>query len=132
MERHPMIVAGLGFRGAASQASLAEAVGLALAQSGKPLDALATASHKANAAALCALAADLGLPIHAVDVSGQATPTQSARVMAGFETGSVAEAAALVAAGQAARLVVGRVVSSDGMATAAIAEGRGPNEGVEP
>lgn len=120
-----MIVAGLGFRTAATQASLAEALGLALAQSGKPLDALATVPHKATAPVLRALAAELGLPIHAVDVAGQATPTQSARVVAGFATGSVAEAAALVAAGQAARLVVGRVVSADGMATAAIAEGKG-------
>lgn len=127
-----MIVAGLGFRTTTPQASMAEAIGLALARTGGRLDALATLPHKATAPALRALAAELGLPIHAVAVAGQATTTRSARVQAIFGTGSVAEATALVAAGPGARLVVSRVVSTDGMATAAIAEANGPVEGVEP
>ena len=42
-----------------------------------------------------------------------------------FNTGSLAEAAALVAAGPEARLISGRAVSIDKMATAAIAVNKG-------
>jgi cobalt-precorrin 5A hydrolase len=48
--------------------------------------------------------------------------TQSARVRERFGTGSVAEASALAAAGPGARLLGPRVISGDGLATAAIAE----------
>lgn len=121
-----MKVIGLGFRAAAPQASLAEAVQSALSQTAdNRADALATVPHKAAAPAIQSLAVTMGLPVWAVDVAGQDTPTQSARIVAGFETGSLAEAAALVAAGPGARLIVGRVVSADGMATVAIAERKG-------
>ena len=50
--------------------------------------------------------------------------TQSAKVAERFGTGSVAEAAALAAAGPGAQLLGPRVVSGDGLATAAIAIGR--------
>ena len=56
---------------------------------------------------------------------GVATLSQSDRVEALFQTGSVAEATALVAAGQGAQLRRPRAVSEDGTATAAIAEGPG-------
>ncbi|AWB47987.1 precorrin methylase [Gemmobacter aquarius] len=115
-----MRVAGIGFRGAATVDDLAAALALA-----GDADALATDTSKAGAAVMLALAARTGLAVRAVDVSGTATPTASVRVTEAFGTGSVAEAAALVAAGRNARLVVGRVVAPNGMATAAIAEGDG-------
>jgi cobalt-precorrin 5A hydrolase len=118
-----MRVAGLGFRSAATEADLALAVRMALAATdGKTLDALATVARKATTPALRAFAASAGLPVLGVEVAGRETPTQSARVSAGFQTGSVAEAAALAAAGQGARLIVTRVTATNGMATAAIAE----------
>jgi len=120
-----MRVAGLGFRGAAPLAALTEALEAALDVAGPGLDALATLPHKADAPVLRALAAQTGLPVRAVGVAGVQTATRSSRIAAQFGTGSVAEAAALAAAGPGARLVAGRVVSADGMATAAIAEGTG-------
>lgn len=114
-----MRVAGLGFRSAATVDDLHTALHLA----GGPVDMLATHATKSDAPALAALAARLALPIRAVQVAGQPTPTTSPRVMARFATGSVAEAAALLAAGPGARLVAPRVTTPNGMATAAIAEG---------
>jgi cobalt-precorrin 5A hydrolase len=123
-----MRVAGIGFRKAAGVASLRAALDAAEAAGGA-VQMLASLTDKAGAAPLRALAAERGLPLRGVDVDGQATATQSARVAARFGTGSVAEAAALVAAGPGARLVVARVTAPDGMATAAIAEGGGTIEG---
>ena len=82
--------------------------------------------RKRGADVLRPFAQALGLPLHLVPVQGVATPTQSGRVQLQFQTGSVAEAAALTAAGRGARLVVLRVTSPDGMATCAVAEGEGP------
>jgi len=58
-------------------------------------------------------------------LAGIATLTKSEFVKARFGTGSVAEAAALAAAGRHARLISTRTVSQDRTATAAIAEGEG-------
>jgi len=120
-----MRIAGLGFRTGAPEAALAAA--LTAAGGAKGLDALATVDEKVQY--IAAFAAALGLPVHGVPATalrGIATPTRSARVMARFGTGSLAEAAALAAAGRGARLVSARAVSPDAMATAAIAEGDGP------
>lgn len=114
-----MRVAGLGFRSAATVDDLLAALRLA----GGAADVLATDPAKSAAPAFTALAARLNLPVRAVTVAGQPTPTTSPRVLARFATGSVAEAAALVAAGPGARLVGTRVTTPNGMATAAIAEG---------
>jgi cobalt-precorrin 5A hydrolase len=68
------------------------------------------------------------VPIKAIAaemLAGIDTPTQSKLVAEKFGTGSVAEAAALAAAGPRARLIATRVVSQDRTATAAIAEGDG-------
>lgn len=116
-----MRVAGLGFRAAATADDLAEALALA----GGAVDMLATDRRKAGAPVLAELAARTGLTVRAVDVSGTETPTASARVRQAFGTGSVAEAAALRAAGRNGRLVLGRVVAPNGMATVAVAEGDG-------
>jgi cobalt-precorrin 5A hydrolase len=122
MERDTMRVAGLGFRHGANEQSLADA----LARAGGEVDALATPADKAEAPAIVALAQTLGLPVVAVpglDLRAAPTLTHSDRVMAKRGTGSVAEAAALAAAGPGARLVAARVVSGDRMATCAIATG---------
>lgn len=65
---------------------------------------------------------DLARALHLVNVAGVATPTQSPRVLAAHGTGSVAEAAALVACGSGARLILTRLISPCGRATIAIAE----------
>lgn len=114
-----MRVAGIGYRAAAPMASIAAVLEMAVAQSG-PVGALATVAEKADG--LRPLAKERGLTLTTVQVAGVPTPTQSDRVQARFGTGSLAEAAALAAAGPGARLVVGRLVSPDGMATAAVAE----------
>jgi len=119
-----MKVAGIGFRKAAPLSALSEALALAEAASGGgPVTALATQAGKAGAAVIRSLGEARGLPVLGVSVAGVATPHESGRVQARFGTGSVAEAAALAAAGSGAWLAVGRVVSTDGMATAAIAVG---------
>ena len=121
-----MKVAGLGFRRDVTIDSLREAVAAVGGADG--LAALATVSDKAGTAALELLADELGLPIKAVPaevLAGIATSTQSELIKARFGAGSVAEAAALAAAGQRARLVSPRIISRDRMAAAAIAEGDG-------
>ena len=114
-----MIVAGLGFRRGASAESLAAALGLV----GRA-EALATAEDKVHEPGLLRLAHDLGLKVHAVsraDLAAQGIEG-SARVMAEYGTGSVAEASALAAAGPGARLIAGRRTGPDGMAVVALAE----------
>ncbi|NUR11915.1 MAG: cobalamin biosynthesis protein [Bradyrhizobium sp.] len=121
-----MKVAGLGFRKDVTLASLREAL---LAAGGpEGLAAIATVSDKADAEPLKQLARECGVPIKAIPaerLAGIDTPTQSNFVAEKFGTGSIAEAAALAAAGLRARLIATRTVSQDRAATAAIAEGDG-------
>ena len=121
-----MKVAGFGFRRDVTLASLRDAL---LAAGGpEGLAAMATVSDKADAESLKQLAREYGVPIKAVSadmLAGIVTPTRSDLVMEKFRTGSIAEAAALAAAGPRARLIVTRAVSQDRTATAAIAEGDG-------
>ena len=121
-----MRVMGVGFRAAADIASLQDAMQRALTASGnQSLDAVVTEAAKAREPLFREFVQLLGLPglgITQSDLEQMITPTQSARIQDKFGTGSLAEAAALVAAGPQARLVACRVVSGDGMATAAIAE----------
>jgi cobalt-precorrin 5A hydrolase len=122
-----MKVAGLGFKMDATLASLREAL---LAAGGtEGLAAVATVSDKADAEPLKQLARECGVPIRGVPADVLAnidTPTRSQRIIEKFGTGSVAEAAALAAAGPRARLIATRAISRDRTATAAIAEGEGP------
>ncbi|MEK8028006.1 cobalamin biosynthesis protein [Pseudaquabacterium rugosum] len=148
-----MRVAGLGFRQGAEMASLEAALKAALEAALKAalkaeleiaqkaarqtasagagaaplrLDALATAARKAADPAAQALARRLGLPLLALSdevLAAQTTLTESPRVRAHTGTGSLAEAAALAAAGPQGRLLGPRAVSPDGCATAAIAAG---------
>ena len=121
-----MRVMGVGFRAAADLASLQDAMGQALeAAGGAKIDALVTEAAKSREKVFRELAQLLGLPglgVTQADLEQMITPSQSQRIQDRFGTGSLAEAAALVAAGPQARLVAQRVVSGDGKATAAIAE----------
>ncbi|SIS96578.1 cobalt-precorrin 5A hydrolase [Paracoccus saliphilus] len=112
-----MKVAGFGCR----PDTPAEALRDALTRTGAQ-DLAAIATIPARAVELTALAQALDLPLRLTEVRGVTTPTRSERVQALHETGSVAEAAALSACGSDARIIVTRVTSSCGRATAAIAE----------
>ena len=118
-----MKVAGFGFRKNAGVSSLRDALD---ATDESEITAIATVEDKAHAGCLNDLARELNVPLMPVpkaalaDVSVQ---TQSERSQQRFGTGSLAEASSLLAAGTGARLTVARVVSADGMATCAIAEG---------
>ncbi|MET3826242.1 cobalt-precorrin 5A hydrolase [Sphingomonas sp. PvP055] len=123
MERAAVIVAGFGFRGAATVAACAAA--LAQAERGLP-SVTALAAPEDKAPLLGPIAEARGLPLIALSpdaLTSVATPTQSSASLAARGTGSVAEASALAAAGAGARLIVRRCISPDRMATCAIAEG---------
>ena len=116
-----MRVAGIGYRASAGEVSLLAAIEAAGGLEG--VSAFATIAGK-EGGALAAIARRLGLPVIAVcehDLAAQRTQTSSARIEALTGAGSVAEAAALYAAGPGARLFAPRSVSPDRMATAAIA-----------
>ena len=118
------VIAGFGFRGSAGLDSLRDALHRT-AQSHR-LTALATPADKAEAACLRALANDLSLPVIAVtaeNLNQPKTASHSPRVQQLRKTGSVAEAAALSAAGTGAHLISTRQVSHDRTATCAVAEG---------
>ncbi|AZV77381.1 precorrin methylase [Parasedimentitalea marina] len=122
-----MKIAGFGFRQNASADDLRAA--LTLTGCAQP-DALASVAHKATAPQLQQLATEMNLPVIALsedEIASTPTLTCSPRIKARFGTGSLAEAAALVAArkGQphsSARLTGPRVKTDNGLATAAIAE----------
>ena len=118
-----MRVAGFGFRQSAGAESLAAAFSLT---NGRNVTHIATVASKAEASAMKDFAARLGLPIIPVPegvLTQTPVVTHSAKSFETHGTGSVAEASALAAAGERARLEAPRVVSPDGMATCAIAEG---------
>lgn len=120
-----MKVAGFGFKRDVTLASLREAL---LAAGPEGLAAVATISDKMETPALQLLAREFNVPVRGIPaavLAGLTTPTQSEFVREKFGTGSVAEAAALAAAGARARLVSTRTVSQDRTATVAIAEGDG-------
>lgn len=121
-----MIVAGFGFRSAATEASLRDA--LQRAARGLSVAMLAVPADKCEASCLLSLSESLELPVQAIsagDLSAAETATQSSQVLARRGTGSVAEAAALAAAGEGAELISARQLSADRLAACAIAEGRG-------
>jgi cobalt-precorrin 5A hydrolase len=126
------LVAGLGFRDGCLVESLRSPLQAALdaasTTSGQPitvahLSALATAADKAHHAALLQLAAELQLPIQPIPLPALANQpaAPSAHVPERYGAHSVAEAAALTAAGPGAVLLGGRSISPDRMATAALA-----------
>ena len=123
-----MIVAGFGFRAGATLSALQEA--LASAQHGQPqVTLLATPDDKTILVER--LAGMLNLPLVSIApdaVRAVQTPTQSLASINARQTGSVAEACALAAAGPGARLLATRHISPDRMATCALARSgtRGP------
>lgn len=120
-----VIAAGFGFRASATPDSLADA----LARAGGAPGLLATAEDKALTPAFRAFAQRMGLPVLGIapaTLAAQPTLTQSAASRTARSTGSVAEAAALAAAGPGARLLGPRTISGDGMATCALAQGSTP------
>ncbi len=127
-----MIVAGIGCRAAVDAASVREAVAAALRETGRgaaEIALLATVPAKAEEPGLVAAATALGLELLAVpeDALRAAAPrclTDSPRVRSVAGLPSVAEAAALAAAGPGARLLAPR--SAAGGATCALAEGAAP------
>jgi len=122
-----MMVAGIGCRAGATAQEIDAAIAAALVNSGLANDALnliATSSAKAGEQGIAAAASARGLRLMLVEqadleaASGRAV-TKSERVQNLMGVPSVAECAALAAAGAAARLVVPRV--SVGPATCALA-----------
>lgn len=118
-----MIVAGFGFRGAVTEAALADA----LAQMGDVVpDVLAAPDDKIDTPAFRSFAAKTQaqvVPVTADALQSVHTPTQAERILEKRGTGSVAEACALAAAGPKAALLTTRHISSDRMATCALAKG---------
>lgn len=117
-----MIVAGFGFRKGATAGSLRNA----LERFEVAPDRVATATAKACAAPFVEMARGLSLcpvAVPAQDLASAHVLTISPASLAQYGTGSVAEAAALAAAGPGARLLGARQISHDRMATCAIAIG---------
>ena len=120
------LIAGFGYRAAATAESLANALEKARAASraNGPLTAICVPADKAEAACATEFATLAGMTLTPIDpaaLTSIETPTQAERVLEKRGVGSVAEAAAL--AGGGARLIAERVVSDDRMATCALAEG---------
>ena len=122
-----MIVAGVGCRAGASAREIEAALSAALAQAHldpTTLGVIATSSGKGIEPGIAAAASLRGaklvlVPQAELEAAGARVVTRSARVLALTGVPSVAEAAALAAAGLDARLIVPRVVV--GPATCALA-----------
>jgi len=119
------VIAGFGFCAGASVQSFEDALARAtqVAQD-REVTAIATLSDKAATPAFAAFLCATGLPLYRV-TQAQAqrmdTVTHSPASQAARQTGSVAEAVALAAAGRGARLLGARVISQDRKATCALA-----------
>jgi cobalt-precorrin 5A hydrolase len=124
-----MRVAGVGCRAGTSAEDVTAAIIAALDRCGLvvgDLDAVATAAAKANEIGITAAAAGLSLPLVYISTErlravADRAATRSARVVALRRVPSVAETAALAAAGRASRLLAPRVTTP--AAACAIAEG---------
>ena len=113
-----MIVAGIGCRRGAAAADVEAAIQAALAHAGitaADLGAIATGNAKAAEAGIAATAAKLGIEVvliadGALKAAGGRVATRSDRVLALTGVPSLAEAAALAAAGPSSRLIASRRV----------------------
>jgi cobalt-precorrin 5A hydrolase len=122
-----MIVAGVGCRRGAGAPDIEAAIRAALARAGvtpDALDAIATTAAKQGDIAIDTAAARFGVAVILVPepelrAASERTATKSERVLALMGVPSVAEAAALAAAGPSARLLSARLVV--GSATCAVA-----------
>jgi cobalt-precorrin 5A hydrolase len=126
-----VIVAGIGCRKGATAAEIETAINAALERAGRPLaklDLMATASTRRGEAGIEAAAKARGVRLVFVDQAdlekaGARGTTWSERVLALVGVPSVAEAAALAAAGPKSRLILPRIVA--GPATCALASDEG-------
>jgi cobalt-precorrin 5A hydrolase len=122
-----MIVAGIGCRRGAAAPDIEAAIRAALARAGiaaADLKAIATGSAKAAEMGIAAAAAQLGIkvmliPDDQLKAAGMRVATRSDRVLALTGVPSLAEAAALAAAGPSSHLIASRLVV--GAATCALA-----------
>jgi len=113
-----MIVAGIGCRRGAPAPDIEAAIRAALERAGiasAALDVIATTAAKQREAGIAAAAAKLGVTVVLVSqaelqAAGNRTATRSERVLALTGVPSVAEAAALAAAGPSAQLISPRLV----------------------
>lgn len=129
MTRSDLRIAGFGFRKVTGIDSLLDALMMAGGIDG--LTKISTLAPKADAPCMLALAERLGLPIHPIAL--EALPsvqvqTISQKSVDMYGTGSVSEAAALIAVGPGARLITPRTLSEDKRATCAIAALVSPDE----
>lgn len=120
------LVIGLGFRNSAGAAAITEVIAAAAAQAGGVACVIAVPDDKSMHPALCEALRDSGLPIQriAADAMLRADAdiaTRSVAIEQHRGVGSVCKTAAMAAAGEGARLLVTRVISSDRTATAAAA-----------
>jgi cobalt-precorrin 5A hydrolase len=129
-----VIVAGIGCRKGAAADEIGAAIAAALARCGLAADALsglATSSAKGAEPGIRGAASTLGLPLllvqqRALETAGARTATKSPRVLAHTGVPSLAEAAALAAAGPAGRLLAPRVAV--GPAACALAQAAAPED----
>ncbi|KZE30680.1 cobalamin biosynthesis protein [Chelatococcus daeguensis] len=124
-----MIALGIGLTSAVDGAAIAALARRALAHAGLEASVLAVPDWRADLPAVAAAARLLGLPVAPVSRAAMQTveaavATRAPESLARYGVGSVAEAAALVAAGRGARLLVARLAEAG--ATCAVAEGEGP------
>lgn len=125
-----LIVAGIGFRKAISAAEIESAIAVALRSAllaDAQLSSIATPAAKAAEPAIRAVAAARGLPLicisqRALEAASHRALTRSARALAAMNVHSVAESAALAAAGPQGRLLSPRIAV--GSVTCALAEGK--------
>jgi len=126
-----VIVAGIGCRKGAKAEAIDAAIEAALQRAGRPLarlDLMATASAKREEEGIVAAAKARGIRLLFVDqadleIASARGATWSRRVLALAGVPSVAEAAALAAAGAKARLILPRIVV--GPVTCALASDEG-------
>ncbi len=125
-----MLVAGIGCRRGASVADIDEAISAARSAFGcdAPIAVIATEASKSEEAGLREAARRLGVrvatyPSDALDAMAGSVLTQSAAVLEHKGTRSVAEAAALLAAGVNGRLLGPRVATPRATCAFAIGDG---------
>jgi cobalt-precorrin 5A hydrolase/precorrin-3B C17-methyltransferase len=125
--RPPSLVVGAGSSSGADPGALQDLVTAALAEAGvdrAAVGAVATLDRKATEPAIVALGRWLRAPVQTFDapsLGSVAVPHPSAVVAGAVGTPSVAEAAALLAAGPGASLLAGKRVSVTGDSTVAVA-----------
>ena len=122
-----MIVAGIGCKRGAAAADIAAAIRAALARAGlgaADLNAIATSTAKETEAGIATAALIFGVDVVPIaeaehTAAGARVTTRSDRVLALTGVPTLAEAAALAAAGPSSRLIASRLVV--GAATCAVA-----------